>query len=157
MALTHLIHEAYAVHRERGLKFWATHQSVEDTANRLASGHGLVAEVEGAVAGTVTVRGPQPQSPVELYRDASTWTLVQFAVAPAHKGRGLGHALHEEALSLVAAQGGATMAIDTAVPATDLIAKYLRWGYRPCGNCDWRPHTNYLSLLMSRPVRLIQP
>lgn len=157
MALTNLIHEAYAVHRERGLKFWATHQSVEDTENRLASGHGLVAEVDGAVAGTVTIRGPQPQSPVELYRDPSTWTLAQFAVAPAHKGRGLGHALQEEDLSLVAAQGGTTMAIDTAAPATDLIAKYVRWGYRPCGDCDWRPHTNYMSVLMTRPVQLVQP
>lgn len=36
--------------------------------------------------------------------------------------------------------------------ATRLIALYERWGYRNVGTHDWRPHTNYVSVLMQRRV-----
>jgi hypothetical protein len=34
-----------------------------------------------------------------------------------------------------------------------LIALYQRWGYAIVGEVDWRPFTNYASVLMSRPIR----
>ena len=150
--LTALIHAAYAPHAARGLRFWGTHQSVDDTAKRFASGDGLVAEVDGRAVGTVTLRRPQPASPVEAYRDPFAWSLGQFAVAPAHKGRGVGRALHAFALRRAASLGARTMLVDTAAPALELIAMYRRWGYEPCGECDWRPLTNYLSVLMRRSL-----
>ena len=42
--------------------------------------------------------------------------------------------------------------LDTAAPATDLIDMYVRWGYTVIGECDWRPKTNYLSVVVSRPI-----
>jgi hypothetical protein len=39
--LTALIHGAYAPHAKLGLRYWGTHQSVQDTAKRFASGTGL--------------------------------------------------------------------------------------------------------------------
>ena len=151
-ALTELIHAAYAPHAARGLRFWGTHQSVDDTIRRLASGEGLLAEIDARAVGTVTLRRPQPDSPVADYRDPFAWSLGQFAVAPLHKGRGIGSALHAFALQRAASQGARTMLVDTAAPALELIEMYRRWGYEPCGECDWRPLTNYVSVLMRRSL-----
>jgi GNAT superfamily N-acetyltransferase len=150
--LTDLIHAAYAPHAARGLRYWGTHQTVEDTAKRFASGHGFIAEVDGKILGTITLRGPQPQSPVAVYRESNTWSIGQFAVMPSHQGQGVGLALHDYAVAFAVASGAQHMAIDTASTASALIAKYEAWGYEFCGLCDWRPHTNYLSVLMSRPL-----
>ena len=152
--LTDLIHAAYAPHAEKGLRFWGTHQSVADTAKRLKSGTGFVALAGGQMAGTITVRAPQPASPVDLLRMPDVWSLCQFAVHPRLKGFGVGRALHEQALLHAAGGGGHRMALDTATPATALIRMYASWDYVECGHCDWRPHTNYLSTVMVRPLRL---
>ena len=66
--LTALIHFAYAPHAQRGLRYWGTHQSVEDTAKRFASGTGLVMLDGDDYVGTTTLRPPQPESTVPLYR-----------------------------------------------------------------------------------------
>jgi len=150
--LTRLVHAAYASQAARGLRFWGTHQSFDDTAERFASGQGFVAEHHGEYVGTAIARPPQPNSPVALYREPNTWSVSQLAVAPAHKGRGLGKALHRVALCHAAKRGGTIMALDTAAPGTGLISMYQSWGYQIVGHHDWRPHTNYLSVLMSRPV-----
>ena len=152
LALTSLVHSAYAPHAERGLRFWGTHQSVEDTAERFSTGQGFVAEVDGEVVGTITLRPPQPESPVALYRLADVWSFCQFAVAPAQKRRGVGVALHEHALVYASSLGAKRMALDTATPATGFIRMYKSWGYEACGHCDWRPHTNYVSTLMVRDI-----
>ena len=155
VGLTELVRAAYAPHSESGLRFWGTHQSVADTSKRLASGQGFVALVNGKMVGTITVRPPQENSPVALLRMPDVWSFCQFAVHPKQKGLGVGRALHEFALRHAASQGAKRMALDTAAPATGLIRMYRSWGYEECGNCDWRPHTNYLSTLMVRPVNAL--
>lgn len=151
-ALTELIHRAYARHLASGLRYWGTYQTVDDTTKRFASGRGFVAEVEGAIVGTVTVRSPIPNAQVPIYRDPCTWTITQFAVDPSHRGQGVGALLHEHAARYAASSGATHMALDTAAPATAVIAMYERWGYRVCGECDWRPLTNYLSVVMIRDL-----
>jgi predicted N-acetyltransferase YhbS len=151
--LTELVHAAYALQAAKGLRYWGTHQSVDDTRKRLASGHGLVAERAGEFVGTITVRPPQPESQVNLYRNPGTWTFCQFAVSPELKGTGLGKSLHDAAVSHVILNGGVAMALDTAEPAEALIAMYLAWGYELAGEVDWRPHTNYLSVIMSKVLK----
>ncbi len=150
--ITRLIHSAYAPHATLGLRYWGTHQSADDTATRFASGQGFVAELSGEYVGTVTVRPPQLESPLKLYRDARTWSICQFAVSPKLKGAGLGKALHGVALAYARQHGGLVMAIDTAAPAKALIAMYRAWGYRHVGEHSWRPHTNYESVVMSRSL-----
>jgi GNAT superfamily N-acetyltransferase len=152
VALTELIRSAYAPHAERGLRYWGTHQTVEDTAKRLASGIAFVADLEGQTIATITLRRPEPESPVRLLRDEHTWSFGQFCVAPGHNGRGVGKALHDYALGIAYAEGCRTMALHTAQPAIGLIAMYETWGYSVVGTCDWRPHTNYLSVLMSKTL-----
>lgn len=151
-ALTDLVHRAYAHHAAAGLRYWGTHQSVEDTARRFREGLGLVMLAEGAYLGTVTVRPPAPDSPVELYRRADVYTLSQFCIAPEHQGQGLGKLLHDRALTLARDHGARVIALDTAQPASGLIALYERWGYRVVGEGDWRPWTNYVSVVLARPL-----
>lgn len=150
--LTEVIHAAYARRAADNLRYWATHQTVEDTAKRFMSGQGFVAESDARVVGTLTIRPPKPDSEVPLYRDPATWTLCQFAVLPTFQRFGIGRRLHDAALEHARSNGARVIALDTAAPASDLIDLYRRWGYAVVGECDWRPHTNYLSIVMSRPI-----
>jgi ribosomal protein S18 acetylase RimI-like enzyme len=123
---------------------------VEDTAKRFSLGQGLLALVGSRVIGTITVRPPQPDAKVTLYRDPHTWSIGQYAVLPEFRGQGVGRRLHDAAVAHAVAAGGLTMALDTAQPATALVAMYETWGYRVVGEADFRPKTNYLSVLMTR-------
>jgi len=152
-ALTSLIHAAYAPHAAGGLRYWAARQTEEETQRRIAGGRAFVAERRGESLGTILLRPPQPESKVVLYRDPHTWSFSQFAVPPAHQGQGVGKVLHEHIVRVAVDAGAETLALDTAEPATKLIAMYGRWGYEVCGRCDWRPLTNYESVLMRLSLR----
>lgn len=116
--LTTVLRQAYAIHAKRGLRFWATYQTAEETAE------------------------------VELYRDPAIRILNQFAVATAYSRPGVGHTLHNAVLAHALQKGALRILLDTAEPATELIAMYKRWGYRFVGTCDWQPFTNYTSVIM---------
>ena len=152
VALTALIRAAYAPRALKGLRYWATHQSVEATGKRLSRGVGFVGEVAGELVATITLSKPDPESKVPLLRDEHTWSFGQFAVAPQHKGKGYGRRIHDAALQCAALEGCQVMALHTAEPAAELIQMYRSWGYVQVGTCDWRPHTNYLSVLMTKPL-----
>jgi GNAT superfamily N-acetyltransferase len=151
-AITDLVHAAYLPHAQSGLRYWGTHQTVEDTAKRIRSGTALLLVNEGRYVGMVIVRPPQPASEVPLYRQPDVWSISQFCISPEYKGKGYGRKLHERALSFASGAGAGFMALDTAEPARDLIAMYQSWGYSVVGRCDWRPHTNYESVLMKRAI-----
>ncbi len=151
-ALTHLIHAAYAPHAQGGLRYWGTHQSVEDTSKRLAKGFGFVAELQADIVGTVCLYPPDSDSQVPELREPHVWSAGQFCVSPAHKGKGLGRRLHDFAFEFARARGCTKMILNTAQPATGLIAMYESWGYQRIGTCDFRPHTNFLSVLMAKSV-----
>ena len=122
------------------------------TEEREGYGQGFVAELEGEYVGTITVRPPQPESPLALYRNSNTWSICQFAVSPRLKGLGLGKVLHDVGLAHARERGAQIMALDTAAPAKGLIAMYRAWGYNCVGEHNWQPHTNYESVVRSRPV-----
>lgn len=151
-ALTAIIHAAYAPHAARGLRYWGSHQSVDDTRKRLASGTALGVWVDGALAGTVTLRAPQPASDVALYREADVWSITQFCIHPRHQGSGLGRWVHAHVAERARAAGARQLALDTSEDAHGLIAMYEAWGYAVVGHCDWRPLTNYRSVLMAKPL-----
>jgi len=108
--------------------------------------------INGEYIGTGLFRRPQPESQVELYRDLSVWSLAQFCIAPEWKGRGYGKALHAHGINLLREMGVSTIALDTAEPAKALIELYKSWGYKLVGTCDWRPMTNYSSVVMSMKI-----
>ncbi|PWC09656.1 GNAT family N-acetyltransferase [Brenneria corticis] len=151
-ALTRLIHSAYAPHATAGLRYWGTHQTVEDTAERLASGETWLMIQNGEYIGTVTLRPVQPQSPVLLYRQEGVFSLAQFCISPDVKGLGYGRRLHQHVEDYASGCGAKGIALDTAKPAKRLIALYEHWGYRVVAECDWRPYTNYSSVVMYLPL-----
>lgn len=151
VALTELLHRAYAPLGARGLRYVATHQTPDVTAKRLFTGHPLAAELDGRIIGTITVHPPNVESRALTYRDPHTLNFGQFAVEPSFGGRGIGRRLHQAALEHAVAQGARFMALDTAEPATDLIATYGRWGYAIVERVQWRS-TNYPSVVMRRPL-----
>jgi hypothetical protein len=57
--------------------------------------------------------------------------------------------LHTHVKARAIERGARVLALDTAAPATKLIAMYERWGYRIVGAADWRPTTNYESVVMA--------
>ena len=147
-ALTELLHAAYTLRAAANLRCRATHQTPFDTASRFAQGQGFVAEISGKPVGTITVRPSNRDSPIAFFREPNTWTFCQFGVLPEFRGAGIGRKLHSTAVSYAAHHGGKKMCLDTAAPAKDLIDMYLRWGYTIVGEADWRPTTNYLSIVM---------
>lgn len=152
IAITELLHAAYAQREATNLRYWGTHQTPDETVHRFARGQGFLAEIDGEIVGTITVRPPDEKSPVALYRQPTTWTLAQFGVSPMLQGTGVGRQLHNAAVAHAATLGAKTIALDTAAPALELIEMYRRWGYAIVGEADWRPHTNYLSIVMSKAI-----
>ncbi len=150
--LADLIHAAYARHATSGLRYWATHQTVADTEKRASRGICFVGELESQLAATITISPPDPASKVLRLRTPGNWSFGQFAVAPQHKGLGLGRQMHDFAVRQAVVRGCRAMMLHTAQPAVALIALYRSWGYVDVGICDWRPHTNYLSVLMAKSL-----
>lgn len=151
-AITELLHAAYKQHADAGLQFWATHQSPADTAQRISEGFAFVALLDDVCVGTITIRPPNPTSAVELYRNPLVRGITQFAVHPGYMGKGIGTLLHDAAIQYALEGGATTLALDTAKPATSLIAMYERWGYQICGTADWRPMTNYESVVLKLEI-----
>lgn len=150
--LTDLLHRAYAELAARGLRYVATHQTHEITERRVKAGHCFVAEMDGQLVGTITVRKPNPEAKVATYREASTFIFGQFGVDPAFRRQGIGRALHEHAMRFAEKNGATAMAMDTAVPATHLIVLYSKWGYREVERCHWDT-TNYESVIMKKELK----
>lgn len=149
--LTRLLHRAYASLGARGLRYLATHQDVGTTRARIARGEALVATEADVVVGTVTWYLPDAQQH-GWYANPGVAAFGQFAVEPARRGEGIGRALVDEVTARATRAGATELACDTAEPATDLIAMYERWGFRKVGTVDYRPETNYLSVVLSKEL-----
>jgi GNAT superfamily N-acetyltransferase len=142
--LTELLHRAYARLAVSGLKFVASHQSIEITERRIRRGHCFVAEVLGQPVGTITVRAPDPKSSIAAYREPGTFSFGQFGVDPDFAGRGIDRSLHERILDFAKTCGASAMELDTASPALELIRTYERWGWES---------TNYESVILKKDLK----
>ena len=156
-ALTALLHRAYAPLAAQGLNFTAATQTADITRQRAAEGQCFVAEVAGALVGTVTVCGPFEvetapwTTDVPWFRERDTAHAHQFAVDPELQRRGVGRMLLENAESWARQQGYKRMALDTAQPATALRALYERLGYVDVGQVQWEGKT-YRSVVMQKAL-----
>ena len=56
--LTDLIHRSYWQLAELVFRYWATHQSVEDTEKRISKGECYVTTEKGVIIGTITLNFP---------------------------------------------------------------------------------------------------
>ncbi|MBT2541888.1 GNAT family N-acetyltransferase [Streptomyces sp. ISL-44] len=148
--LTSLLHRSYADHAAAGRVFFASYQSLQDTANRLGKGECWVALRGNELVGTVTVAAPHA-APEGYPAPASAGSFWQLAVDPSERGTGLGQRLLELAEGRIAALGSVQVVIDTSAKATELVGWYRRRGYVPVGMWRWGV-TNYESVVLSKAL-----
>jgi GNAT superfamily N-acetyltransferase len=91
--ITALLHAAYAPLAKMGLRFLATHQDDATTLNRFRRGYGFVAEIDGAIVGTITLCPPATESDCPYYLSPDVFTFGQFCVRPDYQRRGIGRQL----------------------------------------------------------------
>jgi GNAT superfamily N-acetyltransferase len=149
--LTSLLHRAYRGLAEMGFRFYASHQTSEQTAKRIAGAHCWVAVMSSKLVGTVCLSDDRRKwdSRCAYYHRAGVWTCNQFAVEPELRRRGIGAAMMDLVEQAAAASGAAEIALDTAEGAAHLIRYYERRGYRVVGHVQWNI-TNYRSVVMSK-------
>jgi GNAT superfamily N-acetyltransferase len=162
-ALTALLHRAYAPLAAMGLNYTAVDQSVETTAQRVAGGHCLVAERDGAIVGTVVVQGPRDTDETPGIRHCAWYLrrdvahLHQLGVEPAAQGQGIGRALIGACEHWAREQGVfRAMALDTAMPATHLRQRYAALGYAEVGDVQWAGK-RYRTVVMAKPLDGLAP
>ena len=149
--LTDFLHRAYASLAAMGLRYMATHQSVEVTRKRVEQGLCLVALDDGAICGTIVFKNASQTRGCAWYDRVEVASIGQFAVEPGLQGNGLGRQLMALTEEQALASGARELALDTAEPATHLVAWYARLGYRHIEYADWG-HTNYRSVIMSKTL-----
>jgi GNAT superfamily N-acetyltransferase len=156
-ALTALLHRAYAPLGAMGLNYTAVDQSVDTTAGRFAGGHGLVAEQDGVIVGTVVVNGPLDAADKPDARGCAWYLrrdvahLHQLAVEPTAQGQGIGSALIAACERWALAQGYRALALDTAMPAAHLRRRYAALGYAEVGDVQWSGK-RYRTVIMVKPL-----
>jgi predicted N-acetyltransferase YhbS len=149
--LTDLLHRAYRRLADMGLRYMATHQSEEVTRERIDQGTCLVALQDERICGTILFRNPQQTSGCNWYDRTHVASLAQFAVDPDLQAQGLGLRLLMQVEAMARGVGAAEIALDTAEPATHLVAWYMRLGYRFVEHAQWS-HTNYRSVILSKAL-----
>ena len=149
--LTRLLHQAYARLAAMGLRYMATHQSDEVTRERTGQGECYVAVASGVLVGTIMFKPADRTGGSPWLDRPEVASLGQFAVAPDTQAFGLGARLMDLVEARAAATGAAEIALDTAEPATHLVAWYGRRGYRLIEHAQWG-HTNYRSVIMSKRI-----
>lgn len=151
--LTKLLHAAYAEHGAAGLNFTAVDQTDEVTRARTANHQCWVADYQGDLVGTVTLSMPPSTALQALTPEAQVpgraW-LNQFAVSPQTRGSGLGRLLWDRVKEWAIKHNYASIGVDTALPAHDIIALYERWGFRRVDTIHWEGKT-YDSVVMVYP------
>jgi GNAT superfamily N-acetyltransferase len=156
-ALTDMLHRAYAPLAHSGMNFTAVDQTVEVTLRRIADGQCFLAIDSGAIVGTVTVSGPFDPSialwalQTPWYYRADTAHFHQFAVEPNRQGQGLGNQLIARCEQWAREKGYAHMALDTALPAQHLRARYAKLCYRDEGEVQWEGKA-YRSAIMVKSL-----
>lgn len=151
--LTRLINAAYKKNLDMGFRFVATWQGPDITEQRIKDAHCLVAEQDGKVVGTATIKQLKYEGAHPWYQRPGTWHLGQFAVEPELHGAGVGRALMDAVEKLTFDVGGDELSLDTAETAHHLIGYYDRRGYRFIEHIDHRPEVNYLSVILSKRIR----
>ncbi len=146
--LTELLHRGYKTHADAGIHFVASHQSDELTQSRVELGSCFVAEMEGALVGTITLYDSLTS---EHFSKISDGYFGQYTVDPSLRSSGLGSRLLSHVEDIARARGMRTLAFDTSELASELIGFYERHGYAFVGHVKW-PEVNYRSVTMLKQL-----
>ncbi len=147
--LTALLNRAYAGLLEMGLRYVATWQDEEITKRRIADAECWVAESDGRIVGTITLKPPGREDAHPYYEREGVAKLGQFGVEPELQGTGLGSRMMDHIEARARELGATELAGDTAKPAAHLHTFYERRGYRVVGRIKW-DKVNYESVIRSK-------
>jgi len=150
-ALTSLLHDAYAPLAAAGMRFVASHQTVETTRQRVNKGETFVAESAGAIVGTITLADATLTRGSPFYDRPDVADFGQFAVRPDLQRRGIGSELMAMVERRAREQGVVELALNTSEHASGLIAMYLKKGYRFIEYVQW-DDVNYRSMIFSKTL-----
>jgi ribosomal protein S18 acetylase RimI-like enzyme len=151
VAITELLHEAYAPLAASGMRYVASYQEPEVTKRRMAKGETIVATKDGNVDGLVTLASIDATQGSPFYDRPDVASFGQFAVRRSRQRLGIGSTLIRLIEARAAEQGVAELALDTSEDATHLIAFYESRGYRFVEYCQWSM-TNYRSMVFAKRV-----
>lgn len=150
IALTALLHRAYAGLAAQGFMYKASHQDVDETRRRSNGAECYVAMLDAMPVGTILVVPPARPAPWSAWYDqAGVAMLGQFGVEPTLQGQGIGSRLLSFGEARACELGAQEVSIDTAVEATRLVRFYRVNGYREVMTTQWN-HANYVSVIMSK-------
>lgn len=151
--LTGLLHRAYADLAKMGFRFFATHQSVDDTRDRISRAKCFVAELDGRIVGTILwFRGGKRDRPPVIYSRPETAIFGQFGVEPHLQRQGIGRMLLDQVEADARRAGCEILALDTAEGARHLIDWYEKLGFKFVEYAQWDV-TNYRSVIMARSLK----
>ena len=151
-SITRLLHRAYAELGDRGLNYTAVDQTDHVTLRRLGAGIAMLGWSEHLAVATCTLYlGTEREEAPAWYRRPDCAFFGQFAVLPEFQRRGLGSYLCHLVEDIAKERGKDFMALDTAEPASHLIAFYERLGYRRVDTVRW-PGKTYRSVIMAKSL-----
>jgi GNAT superfamily N-acetyltransferase len=149
--ITDLLHSAYARLANMGLRFWATHQTHDDTRSRCEDGTTLIGERDGRIVATLTFYAAHQTSGSPWLNRPDVASFGQFAVSPELQGLGIGSKLIETCEAMALKDGAKHIALDTSESAEHLIKYYEARGYRLVEHVRWES-VNYRSVVMSKAL-----
>lgn len=150
-ALTELLHAAYAPLADAGMRFVASHQSVDVTRQRVLQGDTIVGTIGDRIVGTVTISAASRTGGSPFYERHDAANVGQFAVAPPLQDRRIGSTLMDFAEERARGLGYAHMVLNTSEHASRLIRFYERRQYRFIEYTRW-PDVNYRSVVMAKTL-----
>lgn len=143
-ALRLLVNAAYRQLADMGLNFTGTYQDERVTRERMQGREVYLICIEHELVGTISLHSEQQAERQVLY-------ITQFAVAPTHQRQGIGAHLLQLAERRAKELGLAALQLDTAAPATHLVAMYRKAGYQVIREVQWEGKT-YKSYIMEKQL-----
>lgn len=104
-------------------------RTLRDTAQRREQATLLVAEIDGAPVGSVTVTAPA--GALSEYAGDGEWEIRMLAVDPDVAGRGIGSSLLTQAIERSRSAGARRIVLHTADSMTTAHRIYRRFGFVP--------------------------
>jgi GNAT superfamily N-acetyltransferase len=150
--LTELLHRSYKALADMGLNYVATYQDISITRKRTSQGVAFVAELKGALVGTIVYTRPENTHIPRQNPIPQAGKLNQLAVEPGLQGLGIGKRLFIHAEEYARAHGASALALDTAESAAHLVSWYERMGYKFVEYIQW-DITNYRSVVLVKYLR----
>lgn len=147
--LTEVINKAYSIYDQMGLNFMGVKQNSKATLKRINNAICLIAVHDKKIVGTITYKPPYKCKGSKWFNLSYVAKFNQLSVLPELQDRGIGGELIRITEQIAIKTHAKELALDTSEKATELIAYYMKKGYRFIENIKWKER-NYNSVVLSK-------